>query len=703
MQSSNPQEKSTPVGWTSLVVISNVPELPTSPNEVKQLVHRFGTVLKSLPLKNTVICQMSTAAVALSVYKRFQKFPCILQNNPLFFSRKPDSKANIRRPTIAPPKRQSPERKLVKAEDNAPAVKPEEVVLKESVSEKIDKKPEIPTAPQKVVQAEEATAESEIVTSQAPSKSESAAPEAETKTDKEDKSTVEAVVPSETDASKKESIKQTTVKADNLENKTHAAQDTAIEEPILVDIAEEKAEPIENLDAKTTPDSENKDQVTPEADEGIAVTEERDEPKVVEDPKGTGKNQPETPVQVEVKAQDKEPLEKEAKKGKEQKVKEAKAPEKLPRAKSDQDYRFRRDKRERENDRKKEYSERSSRSRSSGRIEKKKSESDVVEQKVSNQVEEELPTTNDEEDFDSFLLSMGDFVTVDEVGDVADMDDFPTTLPPVAPEESPEPESSSLAFLSAAATEEEIPPMDVTADPVQSEEPTTDVVDQPAALAETPDSLPSDIFSAQSSVMAAPPIQSRREDLPPDQILIPTCQLEKMETESLPNVEEILKVEALLTPTPSSTALIQESTSDEAASENETAEEKPTKEPAHPNLVSDSEESLKSEMAQDTQTSLLSDESDSAVICDIPTRSQEKTALKPPTRASPLARNKPRFDPNIPVGMEFLIPKTGFFCKVCNRFFSGNKDTQLSHCKSLKHFENVQKHLKTTANATSSP
>lgn len=37
-----------------------------------------------------IIFEMETAAVAQTVYKRFQKFPCIVQNNPLSFSMKPD-------------------------------------------------------------------------------------------------------------------------------------------------------------------------------------------------------------------------------------------------------------------------------------------------------------------------------------------------------------------------------------------------------------------------------------------------------------------------------------------------------------------------------------------------------------------------------------------------------------------------------------
>ncbi len=41
-------------------------------------------------------------------------------------------------------------------------------------------------------------------------------------------------------------------------------------------------------------------------------------------------------------------------------------------------------------------------------------------------------------------------------------------------------------------------------------------------------------------------------------------------------------------------------------------------------------------------------------------------------------------------GMEFLVPKTGFFCKVCNRFFSGSKEAEINHCRTLKHYNNLQ-------------
>lgn len=45
---------------------------------------------------------------------------------------------------------------------------------------------------------------------------------------------------------------------------------------------------------------------------------------------------------------------------------------------------------------------------------------------------------------------------------------------------------------------------------------------------------------------------------------------------------------------------------------------------------------------------------------------------------------------SLSTGMEFLAPKTGFFCKVCNRFFSGAKEAEIVHCKTRKHYDNVK-------------
>lgn len=107
-------------------MIQNVPQERNGSSEVQKLVRRFGTVIRSLVLHDMVnrrfvsvvlprhrplitsfdhvvkvsflrvqvICEMATAAMALSVFKRFRAFPCIIQNNPLVFSRKADLKTS---------------------------------------------------------------------------------------------------------------------------------------------------------------------------------------------------------------------------------------------------------------------------------------------------------------------------------------------------------------------------------------------------------------------------------------------------------------------------------------------------------------------------------------------------------------------------------------------------------------------------------
>lgn len=138
-----PQESPAPVSWAKLLVISNVPVTPSGPSDVQKLVRRFGTVIKTLVLNSMVtahrhtlsctlncaccfmghiwvmalykkacsqcgaaslpsqvICEMATVALAQSVYKRFQTFPCIIHNNPLFFSRKADPRANAQSKVI---------------------------------------------------------------------------------------------------------------------------------------------------------------------------------------------------------------------------------------------------------------------------------------------------------------------------------------------------------------------------------------------------------------------------------------------------------------------------------------------------------------------------------------------------------------------------------------------------------------------------
>ncbi|KAI4879363.1 hypothetical protein NFI96_019448 [Prochilodus magdalenae] len=68
-----------------LLTVGNVPNKTGAISEVQNLIRRFGSYKKTLPLNGRIIFEMDTAAVARSVYSRFLKFPCIIQNNNITF------------------------------------------------------------------------------------------------------------------------------------------------------------------------------------------------------------------------------------------------------------------------------------------------------------------------------------------------------------------------------------------------------------------------------------------------------------------------------------------------------------------------------------------------------------------------------------------------------------------------------------------
>ncbi|XP_041435284.1 zinc finger protein 638 isoform X2 [Xenopus laevis] len=67
------------------------------------------------------------------------------------------------------------------------------------------------------------------------------------------------------------------------------------------------------------------------------------------------------------------------------------------------------------------------------------------------------------------------------------------------------------------------------------------------------------------------------------------------------------------------------------------------------------------------------------------TADSEETA--PETKKPKLAP----YNPSVPIGIEFLIPQTGFFCELCSLFYI-NEATKIKHCKSLRHYQSVERH-----------
>ncbi|XP_025058968.1 RNA-binding protein 20 isoform X4 [Alligator sinensis] len=48
---------------------------------------------------------------------------------------------------------------------------------------------------------------------------------------------------------------------------------------------------------------------------------------------------------------------------------------------------------------------------------------------------------------------------------------------------------------------------------------------------------------------------------------------------------------------------------------------------------------------------------------------------------------------SIPLGMEFVVPRTGFYCKLCGLFYTNEETAKTSHCRSTVHYKNLQKYL----------
>ncbi|KAJ8789517.1 hypothetical protein J1605_022044, partial [Eschrichtius robustus] len=44
-------------------------------------------------------------------------------------------------------------------------------------------------------------------------------------------------------------------------------------------------------------------------------------------------------------------------------------------------------------------------------------------------------------------------------------------------------------------------------------------------------------------------------------------------------------------------------------------------------------------------------------------------------------------------GVEFVVPRTGFYCKLCGLFYTSEEMAKMSHCRSAVHYRNLQKYL----------
>ncbi|XP_030107886.1 cip1-interacting zinc finger protein isoform X19 [Mus musculus] len=66
--------------------------------------------------------------------------------------------------------------------------------------------------------------------------------------------------------------------------------------------------------------------------------------------------------------------------------------------------------------------------------------------------------------------------------------------------------------------------------------------------------------------------------------------------------------------------------------------------------------------------------------------------VKPRETSSEQGKGSETYNPNTAYGEDFLVPVMGYVCQICHKFYDSNSELRLSHCKSLAHFENLQKY-----------
>ena len=44
------------------------------------------------------------------------------------------------------------------------------------------------------------------------------------------------------------------------------------------------------------------------------------------------------------------------------------------------------------------------------------------------------------------------------------------------------------------------------------------------------------------------------------------------------------------------------------------------------------------------------------------------------------------YQPNVPVGTDYVVRKTGFYCKLCSLFYTNEEVAKNTHCCSLPHY-----------------
>ncbi|XP_046899081.1 matrin-3-like [Hypomesus transpacificus] len=99
---------------------------------------------------------------------------------------------------------------------------------------------------------------------------------------------------------------------------------------------------------------------------------------------------------------------------------------------------------------------------------------------------------------------------------------------------------------------------------------------------------------------------------------------------------------------------------------------------------------VQSSTSSTTQRSSMEEDgsmSESEGVCGDPECDQSDAASEDLEQEEPLGP----YQPNKPVGLDYLVQRTGLFCKLCNIFYTNEKTAKSVHCSSKEHYENLKR------------
>ncbi|KAL8172993.1 UNVERIFIED_CONTAM: hypothetical protein K2H54_036351 [Gekko kuhli] len=55
------------------------------------------------------------------------------------------------------------------------------------------------------------------------------------------------------------------------------------------------------------------------------------------------------------------------------------------------------------------------------------------------------------------------------------------------------------------------------------------------------------------------------------------------------------------------------------------------------------------------------------------------------------------YQPNVPVGVNFVMPRSGYYCRLCSLFYTNEETAKKTHCSSLSHYQKLKKQMEKMA------